>query len=364
MKQRRGHRAQRQQRAQLRPSPALPADVAVGPGAGPLRCSADEKVNLAAADRPALAEQVAKWRSMMTTRVAASPSPAVVPAATVTPRRRSRERRAGLRSRAFALTLRGASSPGRCLGGPFGGGLRTCTTLDLRPRRPTRGGWRLLSASSASGFSVEPDAGGPRAVAEALRRGVDRRSIEPINPLAFMARRSRRSACVAVLADLGHGERQSRLFDRAIESAAPYLYYAALGLLAHLALRALGARRRWTSTLAVALWAGAAMPTVALLGAETFVALAHVFGAERHPRDRGGRRAPALGERRGDEPPVPRLRLVPRLVRAGTARASSRTGMGHRAGARRAGGAHHAVGPVRCISPCDPSVTISGRHSG
>jgi hypothetical protein len=103
-------------------------------------------------------------------------------------------------------------------------------------------------------------------------------SVEPMNPLGFMAASvAALSVASQVLADLGHGERQSRLFDRVIESAAPYLYYAALGLLAHLALRSLGARRRWTSTLAVALWAGAAMPTLALLGAETFVALAHVL---------------------------------------------------------------------------------------
>jgi murein DD-endopeptidase MepM/ murein hydrolase activator NlpD len=48
----------------------------------PFDVHATRKVNLAAVDRSALAEQVAKYRSMMTTRVAASPSPAVVPAAT------------------------------------------------------------------------------------------------------------------------------------------------------------------------------------------------------------------------------------------------------------------------------------------
>jgi murein DD-endopeptidase MepM/ murein hydrolase activator NlpD len=48
----------------------------------PFDVQATKKVNLAAADRPALTEQVTKWRSMMTTRVATSPSPAVVPAAT------------------------------------------------------------------------------------------------------------------------------------------------------------------------------------------------------------------------------------------------------------------------------------------
>jgi len=52
----------------------------------PFDVQATKKVNLAAVDRPALTEQVARWRSMMTTRVAASPSPAVVPAAAgVTP---------------------------------------------------------------------------------------------------------------------------------------------------------------------------------------------------------------------------------------------------------------------------------------
>ena len=52
----------------------------------PFDVQATKKVNLAAGDRPALTEQVARWRSMMTTRVAASPSPAVVPAAAgVTP---------------------------------------------------------------------------------------------------------------------------------------------------------------------------------------------------------------------------------------------------------------------------------------
>jgi murein DD-endopeptidase MepM/ murein hydrolase activator NlpD len=39
----------------------------------PFDVQATKKVNLAAADRPALTEQVTKWRSMMTTRVAAPP---------------------------------------------------------------------------------------------------------------------------------------------------------------------------------------------------------------------------------------------------------------------------------------------------
>ena len=50
----------------------------------PFEVQATKKVNLAAADRPALTEQVTRYRSMMTTRVAASPAPAVVPASAVT----------------------------------------------------------------------------------------------------------------------------------------------------------------------------------------------------------------------------------------------------------------------------------------
>ena len=74
----RGHRPQREQRAQLRAPPALPADVRLRTGCStPSTCSATQKVNLAAADRPALTEQVAKWRSMMTTPVAATPGPAL-----------------------------------------------------------------------------------------------------------------------------------------------------------------------------------------------------------------------------------------------------------------------------------------------
>jgi len=45
----------------------------------PFDVHATRKVNLAAADRPALTEQVTKYRSMMTTRVATTPSSAVVP---------------------------------------------------------------------------------------------------------------------------------------------------------------------------------------------------------------------------------------------------------------------------------------------
>jgi murein DD-endopeptidase MepM/ murein hydrolase activator NlpD len=48
----------------------------------PFEVQATRKVNLAAAEKPALTEQVTKYRSMMTTtRVASTPSPAVVPAA-------------------------------------------------------------------------------------------------------------------------------------------------------------------------------------------------------------------------------------------------------------------------------------------
>jgi murein DD-endopeptidase MepM/ murein hydrolase activator NlpD len=51
----------------------------------PFDVSATKKVNLGAADKPALTEQVTKWRSMMTTRVASTPSSAVVPAAATSP---------------------------------------------------------------------------------------------------------------------------------------------------------------------------------------------------------------------------------------------------------------------------------------
>jgi murein DD-endopeptidase MepM/ murein hydrolase activator NlpD len=50
----------------------------------PFEVHPTRKVNLGAAEKPALTEQVTKYRSMMTTRVAATPSPAVVPA-TVAP---------------------------------------------------------------------------------------------------------------------------------------------------------------------------------------------------------------------------------------------------------------------------------------
>src|SRR5262249_30602617 len=39
----RGHRSQRKQRPQLRPAPALPADVSFGPGAGSVRRARDEE---------------------------------------------------------------------------------------------------------------------------------------------------------------------------------------------------------------------------------------------------------------------------------------------------------------------------------
>jgi murein DD-endopeptidase len=48
----------------------------------PFDVHATRKVNLAATEKPALTEQLTKYRSMMTTRVAATPPPTVVPAAT------------------------------------------------------------------------------------------------------------------------------------------------------------------------------------------------------------------------------------------------------------------------------------------
>jgi murein DD-endopeptidase MepM/ murein hydrolase activator NlpD len=47
----------------------------------PFEVQPTKKVNLAAAEKPALTEQVTKYRSMMTTRVASTPSQPVVPAA-------------------------------------------------------------------------------------------------------------------------------------------------------------------------------------------------------------------------------------------------------------------------------------------
>ena len=90
----------------------------------PFDVHATQKVNLAAADRPALTEQVAKWRSMMTTRVAATPSPAVVPRP---PPRRPR-----------------AWSPGRALP-------RACRHGRFRPRTGSRRGREGPSRSASGG---------------------------------------------------------------------------------------------------------------------------------------------------------------------------------------------------------------------
>ncbi|MCY0997912.1 hypothetical protein OWM54_12270 [Myxococcus sp. MISCRS1] len=96
---------------------------------------------------------------------------------------------------------------------------------------------------------------------------------EVMNPLAFVS-------VGATLVTFGTralltltGEPPPRsLFSEFLMSLAPHLYYAQLGLVMHVVLRHFGSQRRWSSSVAMVLYAGGTFATLGML-------LVHALGA-------------------------------------------------------------------------------------
>jgi hypothetical protein len=89
---------------------------------------------------------------------------------------------------------------------------------------------------------------------------------ESMNPVAFIGT----ATALVVFAMRAVGDLTERhvaptLFSQLFLALAPQLYYAQFGLVAHAVLRLLGSRRRWTSSVGVALFAGGIFPTMAML---------------------------------------------------------------------------------------------------
>jgi hypothetical protein len=86
-----------------------------------------------------------------------------------------------------------------------------------------------------------------------------------LGPIAFM---SASAATLGILhellsAALPDSGPSASLHSKILHALAPYLYYAAVGLLCHGLLSVVARTRRWSSSLAGALYSGAAMPTLA-----------------------------------------------------------------------------------------------------
>jgi hypothetical protein len=90
--------------------------------------------------------------------------------------------------------------------------------------------------------------------------------LEAAGPLAFMASSAAIAGVATQLVQPLLGIQSNETLLRQVGLAlAPYLFYSAVGLLCHALLRPIGARRRWSTSLALALYAGGAMPMVAQL---------------------------------------------------------------------------------------------------
>ncbi|MFL5347045.1 MAG: hypothetical protein ACJ8AT_19850 [Hyalangium sp.] len=87
-----------------------------------------------------------------------------------------------------------------------------------------------------------------------------------MNPVTFIGT----ATALVVFAMRAVGDTTGRhmaptFFSQLFLALAPQLYYAQFGLVAHAVLRLLGSRRRWTSSVGVALFAGGIFPTIATL---------------------------------------------------------------------------------------------------
>jgi hypothetical protein len=89
---------------------------------------------------------------------------------------------------------------------------------------------------------------------------------EAMNPITFIGA----AAALLIFAMRAVGAMTDRpfaptFFSQLRLALAPQLYYAQYGLVAHLVLRMMGSQRRWTSSVAISLFAGAIFPTLAML---------------------------------------------------------------------------------------------------
>ncbi|MFP2929665.1 hypothetical protein ACLESO_31595 [Pyxidicoccus sp. 3LG] len=100
-----------------------------------------------------------------------------------------------------------------------------------------------------------------------------------MNPLAFMS-------VGAALVTLGSrslsmltGRPPLRsLFPEFLVSLAPHVYYAQLGLVMHVVLRHFGSQRRWSSSVAMVLYAGGTFATLGMLLCQAVLAVAWSLG--------------------------------------------------------------------------------------
>jgi hypothetical protein len=93
----------------------------------------------------------------------------------------------------------------------------------------------------------------PRALAEAWARG----EFRAFNPLVFLATAAGVTGAFSLVVDrLTNQAPSSSMADLVIRTVEPYVTYLLLGLLCHVFLRVLGARRPWYLTLGISLFAG------------------------------------------------------------------------------------------------------------
>jgi hypothetical protein len=89
---------------------------------------------------------------------------------------------------------------------------------------------------------------------------------QAMNPLAFIgASTALLIFALRATSALAHRTHPPSFFSDLLLALAPQLYYAQLGLVVHWVLRLFGSRRRWTSSVGVALFAGGIFPLVAML---------------------------------------------------------------------------------------------------
>lgn len=96
-------------------------------------------------------------------------------------------------------------------------------------------------------------------------RGWAEGALEAMNPLTFMATSAALLGLMSRIAAIWVKSVTHDGWETLAESAAPYAYYAIVGVGCHMALRPFGARRSWRTSLAIALFSGGTLAQIPML---------------------------------------------------------------------------------------------------
>ncbi|AGC48777.1 hypothetical protein MYSTI_07505 [Myxococcus stipitatus DSM 14675] len=100
-----------------------------------------------------------------------------------------------------------------------------------------------------------------------------------MSPLAYVTVASALVVgAMRVMKTVKYGVATISLFEQFMRTLVPHLYYALLGLVMHAVLRFFGSQRRWSSSVAMALYAGGTFATVGMLLVLTYLSVGSHLG--------------------------------------------------------------------------------------